>query len=178
MVHFPTRVGARVVHGAMQVQECRVLRVRLYGCVGVEGGRTGARRHPGVQVEQLGVHAGDASLTGASDVYQSPGNAGVRVRADAGVGADAGAGADADVDVDVDVGADVGSGGDVDYGDVGVGAYGCGDAGGCAHADVGSLLSFVQVVEAVPSCPEEGESDDGPASVEAGARANGSESTD
>src|SRR6266576_2130288 len=122
MVRFPTRVGARVVHGAMREPGCRALRARLCDCVGAEAGRTGARKHPGVRVALLGVHASDASLTGVG---------------------------------------------------VGVGAYGCGDASGCAHgcdhADVGSLLSFEEVVEAALLCPEEDEEEDGPASVDAGA---------
>jgi hypothetical protein len=91
----------------------------------------------------------------------------VHVRAGAGV--DAGAGADGDADGDGGVG-------------VGVGGYDCGDASGCAHgcdhADVGSLLSFEEIVEAVLLCPEEDEEDDGPASVDAGAGADGSGDTD
>lgn len=141
MVRFPTRVGARVVHGAMQERGCRALRARLYDCVGAEVGRTGARRHPGVRVALLGVRASDASLTRASDVHQPSGNVSVYVRVDvgvdAGVGVGAGVGADGDADGDGDADAGVG---------VGVGEYGCGVASGCAHdcghADVGSLLSF------------------------------------
>jgi hypothetical protein len=43
---------------------------------------------------------------------------------------------------------------------------------------VGSLLSFEEVVEAALLCPEEGEEDGGPASVDAGAGADGSGGTD
>jgi hypothetical protein len=174
MVHFPTRVGARVGHGAMRERGCRALRARLYDYVGAEAGRTGARRHPGVRV--AGVHASDASLTPASDAHQPPGNVSVHVRAgagvDAGVGFGVGAGAGADGDADGD--------GDVDAGGVGVGvgAYGCWDASGCDHADVGSLLSFEEAVEAALLCPEEDEEDDGPASADAGAGVDGSGGTD
>jgi hypothetical protein len=99
----------------------------------------------------------------ASDACQLSGNVSVHARAGAGVdaGVDAGAGAD----VDVDVGA-------------GVGACGCEDATGCVrdcdHGDVRSLPSFV-IAEAVLVFPEE---EDGCASVDAGARANGSGGTD
>jgi hypothetical protein len=178
MVRFPTRVGARVVHGATRERECRALRARLYDCVGAEAGRTGAQRHPGVRVALLGVRASDASLKRASDVYQPPGNVSVHVCAGVGVGADA----DAGVVAGVDAGGDADAGGDVDAGDVGVGvgAYGCGDASGCDHgcdhADVGSLLSFEEVVEAALLCLEEEE--DGPASVDAGAGEDGSGGTD
>jgi hypothetical protein len=140
MARYPTRVGARVVHGAMRERGCRALHARLYDCVGAEAGRMGARRHPGVQGVLLGVHAGDASSTRASEAPQPSENVSVHVRAgaavdaDAAVGVGAGAGAGADVDADA---AGV---------DVGVGAYDCADASGCAHgydhADVGSLLSF------------------------------------
>lgn len=169
MVRFPTRVGARVVHGAMRERGCRALRERLYDCVGAEAGRTGARRHPGVRVALLGVRANDASLTRASDGHQPSGNVDVHVRAGAGVGV----GADGDA----------GAGGVADVGGVGVdvGAYGWGDASGCAHgcdhAGVGSLLNFEEVVKAAPLCPED-EDDDGPASVGAGAGADGSGGTD
>lgn len=168
MVRFPTRVGSRVVHGAMQEPGCRELRARRYDRVGAEAGRTGARRHPGVRVALLGVRASDASVTHASDAHQPSENVGVHVRAGAGV----------DAGVDVDAGAD----GDVDAGCVGVGAYGCGDASGCAHgcdhADVGSLLSFEEVVAAALLYPEEDEEEDGPASVDVDARADGSGDTD
>ena len=69
MVHFPTRVGARVVHGAMQERGCRALRARLHDCEGAGAGRTGAQRHLGVRVALLDVHAGDASLTCAGDAH-------------------------------------------------------------------------------------------------------------
>lgn len=171
MVRFPTRVGARVVHGAMRERGCRALRARLYDCVGAEAGRTGARRHPGVLVALLGVRASDASVTRANDVHQPSGNVSVHVRAGAGVDAGVGAGADADGDADWD--GDVG---------VGVGAYDCGDASGCAHgcdhADAGSLLSFEEAVGAVLLCPEEDEEDGGPASVDAAVGADGSGGTD
>lgn len=137
------------------------MRAQLYDCVGVEGARTGARRHPGVQVELLDVHASEASLMRASDARQLSGNVSADARAGVDAGVDAGAG------VDVDVGA-------------GVGAYGCEDASGrvrdCDHVDVGSLPSFGVVAEAALVCPEEEE--DGCASVDAGARANGSGGTD
>lgn len=171
MVRFPTRVGARVVHGAMRERGCRALRVRLYDYVGAEAGRTGVRRHPGVRVALLGVRASGASLTRASDVHQPPGNVGVHVRA----GAGAGVGVGADGDAGADGGADAGVG-------VGVGAYGCEDASGCAHGcdhvGVGSLLNFEEVVKAALLCPEEDEEDDGPANVGAGAGADGSGGTD
>jgi len=168
MVHFPTRVGALVVHGAMRGRGCRESRARLRDCVGVEGGRTGARRRPGVPVVLLGVRASEeASPTRASDARQSSGNLSVHARAGAGVDAGVGVGAGAGADVDVDVGVDAD-----------VGAYGCENAGGGVrgydHADVGSLLCFVVVVEAALACPEEGESDDGCAGADAGALANGS----
>lgn len=130
MARYPTRVGARVVHGAMRERGCRALHARLYDCVGAEAGRTGARRHPGVPGVLLGVHAGDASPMRAGEAPQPSENVSVRVRAGAGVGVGAGAGADGDA---------AGAG-------AGVGAYGCADASVCAHgydhADVGSLLSF------------------------------------
>lgn len=170
MVRFPTRVGARVVHGAMRERGCRALHARLYDCVGAEAGRTGGQRHPGARVALLGVRASDASLTGGSDAHQPSGNVSVHVRA----GAGAGVGVDADADADGDADADAGGVG------VGVGAYDCGDASGCAHgcdhADVGSLLSFEEVVEGALLCPEEEE--DGPAGVDVGARAGGSVGTD
>jgi hypothetical protein len=166
MARFPTRVGARVVRGAMRERGCRALRAQLYDCVGAEADRTGGRRHPSVQVALLDVRASGASPTRASDADQPSGNVSVHLRAGAGV--DAGADADAD--------------GDVDVGGVGVGAYGCGDASGRAHgydhADVGSLLSFEEVVQAALLCPEEGEEEDGPVSVDAGAGAGGSVGTD
>jgi len=169
MVRFPTRVGSRVVHGAMQEPGCRELRARRYDRVGAEAGRTGARRHPGVRVALLGVRASDASVPHASDAHQPSENVGVHVRAGAGV----------DAGVGVDAGAGAGADGDVDAG-VGVGAYGCGDASGCAHgyADVGSLLSFEEVVAAALLYPEEEEEEDGPASVDVDARADGSGDTD
>lgn len=130
MARYPTRVGARVVHGAMRERGCRVLHARLYDCVGAEAGQTDARRHPDVRGVLLGVRAGDASPTRASEAPQPSENVSVHVRAGAGVGVDAGAGAD----------------GDADAAGVGVGAYGCADASVCAHGydhvDVGSLLSF------------------------------------
>jgi hypothetical protein len=175
MVRFPTRVAARVVHGAMRERGCKASHARRYDCVGAEAGRTGARRHPGVRVAPLSVRAGDASLTRASDAADQPsGNVNVLVHAgaDVGAGVDAGAG-----DAGVGAGGDAGADGSAGVGVVGVGAYDCGDASGCAHADVGSLLSFEEVVEAALLGLEEGE-DDGPASVDAGAGADGSEDTD
>jgi hypothetical protein len=136
MARYPTRVGARVVHGAMRERGCRALHERLYDCVGAEAGRRGARRHLGVREVLLGVYAGDASPTRAGEAPQPSENVSVHVRAGAGV----------DVDAGVGVGAGAGADGDAVGVGVGVGAYGCADASGCAHgydhADVGSLLSF------------------------------------
>ena len=77
-----------------------------------------------------------------------------------------------------------GAGGDAADADgvgVGVGVYGCGDASGCAHGcdhvDVGSLLSFEEVVEAALLCLAEGEGEDGPAGVDVGAGEDGSGDT-
>ncbi len=102
MVHFPIHVGARVVHGAMRERGCRALLVRLCDCVGVEAGRTGEQRHPGVRVALLDARASDASLRHASDACQLSGNVTVDVRAGAGVevGVEVGAGADGDGDGD------------------------------------------------------------------------------
>jgi len=123
-------------------------------------------------VALLGGRASDASLTHASDARQPSGNVGVHVRA--------GVGADADVGVGAGAGAD--GDGDADVGGVGVGACDCGDASGCAHdcdhADVGSLLSFEEVVGAALLCPEEEGEGDGSASVDADAGADGSVGTD
>ena len=172
MVRFPTRVGAQVVHGAMRERGCRALRGRLYDFAGAEAARTGARKHPGVRVAQLGVRAGDSSPTGASDAHQPSGNVSAHVRAGAGVDAGVGVGADGDGDAGVDA----------DAGGVGVGACDCGDASGwahgCDHADVGSLPSFEEVVGAALLCPEVDEVDDGLASAGAGASADGSGGTD
>jgi hypothetical protein len=145
----------------MRGRGCRALRAQLCDCVGVEGGRTGARRHPDVQVAPLDVHASEASLTRASDARQWSGNVSVDARAGAG-----------DVGVGVGAGADVGAA---------AGAYGCEDAGGCGRghdrADVGSVPSFEVVVEAA-LVRQEDASDGGCASADAGARVNGSGGTD
>ena len=172
----PTRVGALVVHVAMRERGCTALRARLYNRVEAEVGQTGERRHPGVRVALLRVRA--------SDAHQPSGNVSARVRAGAGVDAGVGVGAGAGADVDAGAGAGAGADGDVDgdAGGVGVGAYGCGDASGCAHGcdrvDAGSILSFEEVVQVALLYPEEDEEGDGLASVDAGARADGSGGTD
>ena len=177
-------MDALVVHVAMRERGCRALHARLYNRVEAEAGQTGERRHPGVRAALLRVRA--------SDAHQPSGNVSAHVSAGAGV--DAGVGVDVGVDVgvgagaDADAGAGAGAGGDADgdAGGVGVDVYGCGDASGCAHgcdrADAGSILSFEEVVQVAPLCPEEDEEEvveeDGLAGVDAGAGADGSGGTD
>lgn len=135
MVHYPTRVGARVERGVKPEQGCKASHARRYDCVVAGVVRKGAQRRRDAQAVVLVENAGEASLRRANDVCLSSSR----------VGACASAGVDAGADVGADVGVGVGA-------DAGVGEYDREDARehdhGCGYGGVGSLLSFEVAVEA------------------------------
>jgi hypothetical protein len=151
MVRCPTRVDARVAHGAGRERGCTASPARLCYCAAAAAGQTGAQKRRDEREAVPGARADEPLPTRVGDAHLPSGNVSVDAREDAGV--------------EVDVGADAG-----------VGAHGCADASGyvhgCEHGDVGSLQFLEVAVEAVLVGPEEGELDDDCASVAAGADAN------